>query len=63
MSTSMIRFMSGLVAGSAGTFMVQKIVRVRCESRYERRMLKHFRRLEKTGQNKAYFSALGGEKA
>jgi len=59
----MIRFISGLVAGSAGTFVVQKIVRVRCESRYERRMLKHFRRLEKTAGDQSYFLALEGKKA
>ncbi len=59
----MIRFISGLVAGSAVTLMVQKIVRIRCESRDERRMLKHFRKLEKTGRNQSYFATLQGKEA
>lgn len=58
----MVRFISGLVTGSAATLVVQKIVKERCESKDERIMLKHFRRLEKTGRNEAYFSELAGKK-
>jgi hypothetical protein len=58
----MIRFISGLVAGSTATLLIQKIVKERCESKDERIMLKHFRNLEKTGRNEAYFSELAGKK-
>jgi hypothetical protein len=58
----MIRFISGLLAGSAATLVIQKIVKERRESRDERIMLKHFRRLEKTAGDQSYFLALEGKK-
>lgn len=59
----MIRFIAGVVAGSAATLIIQKISQARRESRDERLMYQHFHRLEKMARDQSYFLALEGKKA